>query len=813
MSLERYTQKRRFDQTSEPSGRKGSKEDGRAFCVQRHDATRLHYDLRLEVDGVLKSWAVPKGPSLDPQVKQLAVHVEDHPMDYGSFEGNIPAGNYGAGSVMLWDTGTYELIGNETSAEQLKRGDFKFHLNGEKLRGDFALVRMKDRKTGKDGNEWLLLKKKDEFVQSPYEVDQFAWSVKTGRSQEEIALDIPVKMKKMPSSISPMLATLSGTVPAGPEWVYEIKWDGIRGMVFLEGDQVKLIGRKGNEITQQYPELMRIDESLRARSAILDGEIVVLDEKGRPRFELLQPRISAVESRKINHHVKTRPAVYFAFDLLYLDGRDLRGLPLRERQSRLQAILHPGTTYRISEQFPGNGEELLQATRQNGLEGIVAKRTDSFYESKRSQDWVKIKAVREQDFQICGFTTEGNRDLFSGLLLCVEDGASLRYVGNVGTGFDQSKMAQIYKMLSQRIVTQPPVKLTIKRKLPVTWVQPDLVARIQFLEWTEDGHLRAPVFVALEKKETVSSRKDLLPLEKEEVTLKVERRSIRLTHLNKVFYPAEGFTKRDVLNYYDAVADLLIPHWKDRPLSLRRYPDGITSGGFFQKNVEHLPDWIRTAEVQEGEDKVWRAIGDGRAQLLYFTQLGCIDQNPWMSCVESVEHPDFLLIDLDPHECSYDKIIEAAHVVRKKLESVELTGYPKTTGGDGMHIYVPLEPVYTYDQTRAFAEILARMCAAERPDLFTTPRSVARRVKDRVYFDFIQNGQGKTISAPYVLRAYPGAPVATPLEWSEVRSGLKPQQFHLKNAMARFDRVGDLFADVLTNRQRLEDALSKIKIG
>lgn len=823
MALEKYKQKRLFEKTPEPEGALGKSSSGRTYCIQRHDATRLHYDLRLEVGGTLKSWAVPKGPSLDPAIKQLAVHVEDHPLEYGSFEGNIPKGNYGGGSVMLWDAGTYDLLGDATDEEQLARGDFKFHLHGEKLRGDFALVRMKDRKTGKDGNEWLLIKKKDEFVQSPYDIDQHAWSVKTGRTQKEIEMELPARdQMKMPESIVPMLATLSPEVPTGSDWLYEIKWDGIRAMTFVKDGRTRIAGRKGNDITVSYPELASLHDSIAARSAIIDGEVTVLDEKGKPSFNRIQPRIMAVDAGAIAKHLVSRPAVFFAFDLLYLDGRDLRGVPLQLRKDRLRSILRPGPAMRLSEHFEGNGEGLLEAARQQGLEGIVAKRADSFYDSKRSRDWIKVKAVSEQDFLICGFTTEGKRDYFSSLLLCVWDKGRLRYCGNVGTGFDNTMMKQLFDLLSARIVKSPPAEDTIKLAQPIKWVRPDLVANIKFLEWTGDGRLRAPVFVGLRNdvdpsevvRETAVApvKTDLLPAGQDEATITVEGRMMRIKNLRKVFYPTEGYTKRDVINYYDAVAGLLLPYLKDRPLSLRRYPDGIAGEAFFQKNAENLPDWIRTATVKEGDEPALRVIGDNRAQLVYLAQLGCIDQNPWMSRLDSLENPDFMLIDLDPQECSFEKIIEAAHIVRRKLEAVGLTGYPKTTGGDGMHIYVPLEPVYTYEQTKSFAEIIARLCAAEKPDLFTTPRAVSRRIKDRVYFDYLQNGRGKTISAPYVLRAYEGAPVATPLEWNEVKPGLHPQQFHLRNAVARFERVGDLFAGVLTNPQRLEDALDQVAL-
>lgn len=818
MALERYREKRKFERTPEPPGQEVA-EAGRVFCIQRHDASRLHYDLRLEVGGTLKSWAVPKGPSLDPAVKQLAVLVEDHPIEYASWEGNIPKGNYGAGSMMLWDTGHFEVLGGDAPEKQLERGDFKFRLHGEKARGEFALVRMKDRKTGGESKDWLLIKKKDAFARPGYDIEDHAWSVKTARTQHEIEQDLaPLPESPMPSKIEPMLAHLAHEIPRGEGWLYEIKWDGVRAMAFLAGE-LRFAGRKGNDISAQYPELQAIGAQIGARSAILDGEIAVLDDKGRPSFERIQPRIMASGTSAIATLARSRPAVFFAFDLLYLDGRDLRGLPLEERKRRLRSIATESAFLRISESFD-DGAALLAAATKQGLEGIVAKRAGSFYESRRSPDWVKVKAVTEGEFVICGFT-KGEREFFGALLLGVHDGGRLRFAGNVGTGFDRALMKKIHEMLRKLAAAKSPFSETVKLPQPITWVRPELAATVKFLEWTEEGRLRAPVFVGLrgdvdpaecvrDRTASAEAKRELIAEGPDQAAVEIEGQTFTIRNLKKIFYPAQGYTKRDVVNYYDAAASWLLPHWRDRPLSLRRFPDGIAKEGFFQKNAEGLPDWIRTATIRDGDEAAARVVGDNRAQLVYLAQLGCIDQNPWMSRIESLDQPDFILVDLDAQECSYDLVVEAAHVVRKKLEALGLTGYPKTTGGDGMHVYIPLEPEYLYEQTKSFAEILARLCAAERPDLFTTPRAVSKRRKDRVYFDYLQNGRGKTISAPYVLRAYDGAPVATPLDWTEVKPGLTPKQFHIRNALERFRRTGDLFAGVLTRKQRLEPALEKL---
>ncbi len=831
MALEPYARKRRFDSTPEPAGGDFSAAGSSVFCVQRHHARRLHYDLRIEVGGTLKSWAVPQGPTLDPSVKRLAVMVEDHPLEYASFEGTIPKGNYGAGSMMLWDRGRVEVLGEMPAEDQLARGDFKFALHGEKVRGQFALVRMKTDK----GNEWLLLKKKDEAAQAGWDIERHAWSVLTGRTQDEIAHNLPPRREvaappgaveaPMPDTVAPMLASLAEQAPVSGGWIYEVKWDGVRALCHLRDGASRFFGRKGPEITRQYPELEVVARQLDATTAILDGEIAAIDENGRPSFGHIQPRIMASGAHAIAQLARSRPVVFFVFDLLYWNGYDLRNTPLAGRRRLLESILRPAGPVKLSENFRTDPRELLAAVRAQGMEGIVAKLETGVYRSGRSRDWLKIKATREQDFVICGYT-EGERDFFGALVLGAYDGGALVFTGSVGTGFDRKLMRKIRERLDALRTDPRPFAEEPALAQPATWTKPELVCTVRYLEWTHEKRLRAPVFVGLRddvdprecrldpEAESPPVRPPLFPPDKDQAAVTVDGHRFLVRNLSKVFYPDEGYTKRDVLEYYDAVADLLIPHWKDRPLSLRRYPDGIAKEGFFQKNAAEskLPPWVRTQTIlaEDGKERL-QVIGDGRAALLYLANLGCIDQNPWMSRVDSLDHPDFLLIDLDPHECGFDKIVEAALFLRRKLDLLELEGYPKTTGGDGMHIYVPLEPVYTYDQTRAFTEILARLAASERPDLFTVPRAVGRRESGKVYFDYVQNARGKTISAPYVLRANPRAPVATPLAWSEVQAGLDPHLFHIRNAMARFAANGDLFAPVLTKPQRLEPALERLE--
>jgi bifunctional non-homologous end joining protein LigD len=825
MSLKRYSEKRHFDRTPEPAPAAAPPGTGgpRQYCVQRHSATRLHYDLRLESGGALKSWAVPKGPTLDPGEKRLAMMVEDHPIEYGGFEGVIPKGNYGAGSVMLWDRGTYELLGDASAEEQLARGDFKFRIHGEKISGEFALVKIKRGK----GNEWLLLKKKDSAAQPGWNPEDHAVSVLTGRTQEEIARGLdPVRVspkKKsaaaLPANIAPMLAQIGrGEPPETGDWLYEVKWDGVRAICYIQDGKVRMISRNGNVIDRQYPELSILPHHVRAENAILDGEIAALNERGVPSFELLQRRINVSDAGSIATLAKHHPVVLYLFDLLYLDGRDLRGLPLTERKRLLKEILETNDVVRYSEHFT-DGRALFEAAKQQGVEGIIGKRASSFYESRRTGDWVKYKIHTTDSFVLCGFT-EGERDHFGALVLGIYDQGKLKWAGNVGTGFDRKTMKAVYEKLAPLATDKCP--LEPDKNLPkknVTWVRPELVCEIEFANWTEDGRLRAPVWKGfrpdIDPSEVVRSNGEdpamkhapLLDSSLAEANLTIDGHRLKFTNLNKIFYPKDGYRKRDLLNYYDAVAPLILPHLKDRPLSLKRYPNGIDKPFFFQKEVAaSFPKWLST----DMADGIRYVIGENRATLLFLVNLGCIDHNPWMSRIGSLEHPDYMLIDLDPQECGYEKIVEAALLVRKKLDRAELESFPKTTGGDGMHIFVPLEPRYSYDQVRSFAELLATMAVHERPDLFTTPRAVAKREKGKVYFDWMQIGEGKTISAPYAVRAYEGAPVATPLAWHEVTPRLRPEQFHIGNAMARFDRVGDLFEGVLKRPHRLEDALERL---
>lgn len=698
--------------------------------------------------------------------------------------------------------------------------------------GEFALVRTKRVKGKKE--DWLLIKKKDFAVRPGWDPESDIRSVLQAPADPS-AIEGTVKAA-MPTSLEPMLATLTDpdALPSGSGWLFEVKWDGYRALCFIAEKKIRMLSRRGNPMEKQFSEVAKaLLECVNADSALIDGEVVALDENGVPSFQLLQNRTGFHKSAAVKD--ASSSLSFYAFDLLYLNGYDLRGAALIDRRQLLKTILLPSEVVRYSDHFAGKGQELMAAVREKGMEGIVAKQAQSKYESRRSGQWLKIKVASQQDFVICGFIL-GEREPFGSLVLGYYKDKKLVYAGNVGSGFNQASLKSTYEAM-EPLITSKAVLSDVPREIgKVAWVKPELVCVVKFNAWTADERLRAPVFQGMRadaepkdvvreiadqpaasaatepETKTTLKKEPLLPAGQTEASLTVQGRQLKFTNLKKVFYPADGYTKGDLINYYAAVADLLVPHLAGRPLSLKRYPDGIEKEFFFQKAAAaSFPDWLHTEEIATSEDSTTRfVICDDKASLLYLANLGCIDQNPWMSRVGSLDEPDFILIDLDPYHCGYDQIMEAAQLVKRKLDLIGLQGYPKTTGGDGMHVYVPVTPGYSYEHTRNFAQILSHLVVAERPELFTTPRNVAARQKGKVYFDWMQNAEGKTISAPYVLRAYPGAPVATPLSWDEVKPGLKPQQFHIGNVLRRFERVGDLFAGVLRKPQEMEKALEKI---
>jgi bifunctional non-homologous end joining protein LigD len=855
--LEEYQRKRRFDRTPEPSGKELRKEGASTFVVQKHAARRLHYDFRLEINGTLKSWAVPKGPSLNPIDKRLAVQTEDHPLEYATFEGKIPEGSYGAGTVMVWDRGTFSIVGGLSASEQIGRGEIKFELNGEKLRGSFALVKLR---RSEKGNEWLMIKHRDAADDPAWNIDEHDGSVLTGRVLEEIAQELPPKRgaspiqpdevhgafrSAMPSRVQPMLATLSEHPFSDPGWLFEIKWDGVRALAWTENGALTLRSRTGLEITGRYPELASLPQAFTARQAILDGEIVALDAFGRSDFERLQERMHVRAPGQ--NLVLQVPVVYFAFDLLYCDGYDLREAPLLERKQLLRRLLRESQRFRYSDHQLESGKELFEQAKEMELEGIVGKRIDSPYVSGRSAHWLKLKAKKTLDAVVGGWTESRSAARpFGALLLGLYQGKKLRFIGHVGTGFDAKKLEKLSRMLKELAAPACPFDTTPETNEKPFWVSPSLVARVEFGGWTQEHSLRHPVFLALRHgtrptecrwedagesevapaqpapaqppqvvgrvlSTTAQIEAELFKGRSEAVTIELDGKRFRLSNLSKVYFPESGYTKRNLLAYYYNIADHILPFLRDRPLVLRRYPDGIRGQAFFQKDLrEGVPEWFTTVPIDSEErgKEIHYAIANDRASLLFLTGLSCIDHNPWSSRYTDLEHPDYFFFDLDPSEgTDFSVVVTIAKALHERLEELRLASFLKTSGATGVHLYVPLEPVYTYEQLRTFAEIVARMVAAEHPNLITNERSVARRPPGRVLIDVTQNALGRPLAAPYAVRAFPGAPVSTPILPRELRPGLRPEALNMQTLPARLKKKGDLWGDFWKRRQRLETAI------
>jgi len=855
--LEEYRRKRRFDLTPEPSGKDAHATSENTFVVQKHAARRLHYDFRLAINGTLKSWAVPKGPSLSSADKRLAVQTEDHPLEYGGFEGKIPEGSYGAGTVMVWDRGTFNVEGTLDARKQLEREEIKFNLNGEKLRGSFVLVKLRH---SEKGNEWLMMKHKDAAEDSAWNIEEHDGSVLTGRTLEEIKEELPPKRKaspiraaelqgarkcSMPSRVEPMLATLTDRPFSDPNWLFEIKWDGVRALARIENDALTLRSRTGVDMDKRYPELASLPDALAARQAILDGEIVALDTLGHSDFELLQERMHV---RAPSESLLSRvPVVYFAFDLLYCDGYDLRETPLLDRKQLLRRLLRTSEQFRYSDHQLEHGKELFGLAEQNGLEGIVAKRADSPYVGDRSPYWVKLKITKTVDAVVGGWSAPRSAALpFGSLLLGLYQGKKLRFIGHVGSGFDAKKLKEVTSKLKELAAPACPFDTVPETNERPSWVSPVLVARVKFSGWTQEHSLRHPVFLALREdarpmdcqleNEAASAadptavrasefvgrvlntraqiEAELFKGRSETVTIELDGKRLRLSNLNKVYFPESGYTKRNLLAYYYRMADFVLPFLGDRPLVLRRYPDGIKGQAFFQKDLrEGIPEWFTTMPLDSEKrgEEIHYATANDRASLLFLTGLGCIDHNPWSSRYADLEHPDYFFFDLDPSEgTDFSVVVTIARVLHEKLEELRLVSFLKTSGATGIHLYIPVEPVYTYEQLRTFAEIVARTVTAEHSNLVTNERSVARRPAGRVLIDVQQNALGRPLAAPYAVRAFPQAPVSAPLLPRELRPGLRPASLNIKTVFARLKEKGDLWGDFWERRQRLENAIESL---
>lgn len=868
MGLSKYRQKRDFRRSPEPTGGR-SRQDALRFVIQKHDASHLHYDFRLELDGVLKSWAVPKGPSTDPGVKRLAMMVEDHPYDYRKFEGVIPSG-YGAGTVMVWDEGTYQaedgdLNGKKTMERELRRqlrsGKLKFRLHGKKLKGTWALVKAPAR----GENAWLLMKITDRFA-SKKDVLKKNRSVLSGKELEEIEKEperywkskprnedaekndreLRSVLEKAPSKkfsvkLKPMLATLVERPPDDSGWQYEVKWDGYRALAFLNKGKARLVSRNQKSFDKKFYPLPEDLKKL-GLDAVLDGEIVVVNEQGISDFGALQGWRSEADGE----------LRYYVFDILWLGGRDLTALPLFERRQVLQRVLAETEAIRFSESFRDSAEKFLEVARQLGLEGIIAKKENSVYRSgERSRDWLKIKAVLRQEVIIGGYTkNESSAKPFSSLLVGVMEEGGLLYTGKVGTGFTEQAQKDILKRAKKHVVKRSPFieepdvnKPSRFRpdppKATATWLKPALVCEVTFTEMTADGVMRHPSFIGLREdkrpgdvvhekpekkavknhqakkllaKTSKRERKTLLNPSEDTQVRRMNGHELKFNNLGKVFWPKEKYTKRDLINYYYQVAPYMIPYLKNRPQSMNRFPNGITGKSFYQKDVTgKAPSWVETYKYHsesDGRDKHF-LVCSNEASLLYMASLGCIEINPWSSRVDEPDKPDWCIIDLDPDQNTFEQVVEAARITRMILDDLGVPVYCKTSGSTGLHLYIPLAAKYSYTQSKEFARVIATMVHRELPRFTSIERAVKNR-HGKMYIDFLQNRPQATVAAPYSVRPKPGATVSMPLHWDEVRKGLKISDFTIKNAVARLKETGDLFSPVIGKGISLDKILKKL---
>jgi bifunctional non-homologous end joining protein LigD len=823
--LETYRAKRDPARTPEPFG--GRRAAGsRLFVVQKHAARRLHYDLRLEMDGVLKSWAVPKGPSVRHGEKRLAVHVEDHPVEYGDFEGAIPRDNYGAGSVIVWDQGWYRLVKGDDPVRELERGKIEFELYGLKLRGRWTLARMGGRRS-EGGKDWLLLKAPDAHADRDEPVERAPESIFSGLTVEEIgreadkraALDALLASLAAPAGeVSGrrqglMLATLVDAPPAGAEWLHEIKYDGIRVLAERVDDTVTLYGRSGDAITTRYPEIARALRALPVPRFVIDGEIVALAEDGRPSFQRLQARMHLTREADIDAARAAVPVTGFFFDCLAAQGRDLRRLPLVDRKRCLALLVPPRGVVRLCEHVAGGGPAFFEAVGDLGLEGIVAKRAAARYASGRSRDWLKVKAQKRGDFVVGGYTApQGSRGHFGALHLGLHDDTGLVYVSKVGTGFDDKTLAAIARQMAPLARATSPFAAGAPTGREHHWVEPRLVAQVRYTDWTTDGGIRHPAFLRLredvrpedcrrERPPQITAAPPSAPAAPPPAAARPAPQMVTITNPRKVFWPAEGYTKSDLVTYYETVAPHLLPYLRDRPLVLTRYPDGIAGKSFFQKDApDFAPAWIRTERIysQDTQRDIHYFVVDDVESLRYVANMGTIPLHFWGARMPHLDRPDWLILDLDPKGAPFADVVAVARALRKILDGLDLPSHVKTSGATGLHILVPMGARYTHEETRTFARLLATLGVEAVGRIATIARPIHAR-GGKVYVDFGQNGHGRTIVAPYSVRPLPGAPVSCPLRWEEVTPKLDPARFTIQTAPARFAKMRDPLAPVLTH--------------
>jgi len=835
-SLGAYRAKRSADRSPEPVGTV-STVPGRLFVVHKHAARQLHFDLRLEMDGVLRSWAVPKGPSYDMSDKRLAVKVEDHPLEYGDFEGIIPKGNYGAGGVIVWDRG--EWVPLEDPREGLEKGKLLFELRGYKLHGKWTLVKIK-----KSEKDWLLIKERDAWVKQPG--DQFSEaSVLSGLTVDELkagaspatklreALDDAEapRTRVDPKSVDVMLAEPAEEAFTREGWLFELKLDGYRLLASKSHGEALLLTRNGNDYTGAFPEVARAIKAVPVEECLIDGEVVVLDSEGKPSFALLQQRGRLTSPIDVKRAAVELPATFFAFDLLAFEDFDLRPLPLARRKDLLRNTLSALGPVRFLDHIEREGEALLQQVSAMGLEGIIAKKSDAPYRGGRSSQWIKIKAELTADFVIVGFTKpKGSRGSLGALQLADFVDGALVYAGRVGTGFSESQLREVLALLQPITRRDPPcfgpIVAPANEPLPTeqipdtsntTWTEPTHVCEVRFREWTPDGLLRHSAFLRLrdDKRPHDCERQGRIapvpagvsgaPAAAEDARLDPGQsvnlparpkapvqKTITFSNLSKIFWRAERYTKGDLIAYYRAASRWILPYLRNRPLVMTRFPDGIEGKSFYQKDApEFAPEWIRTTSIwsEETQRDIRYFVCDDEESLLYVANLGSIPLHIWASRVGSLELPDWCVIDLDPKEAPFSGVVRTAQTLHRICDSIGLANYVKTTGKTGLHILLPLGRQLTYAQSRTLGELLARVVIRELRDIATITRHVTKR-GDKVYLDYLQNRHGQLIVAPFSVRPLPGATVSMPLMWDEVTDSLDPKAMTIRTAIDRMERLG-----------------------
>jgi bifunctional non-homologous end joining protein LigD len=825
--LATYREKRKADSTPEPFG--GGTAPASRFVVQLHAATRRHYDFRLEHDGVLVSWAVPKGPSLDPADKRLALHVEDHPVDYIYFEGSIPEGNYGAGAVIVWDRGRFEAVKDFNAG--LESGKLLFDLFGYKLRGRFTLVKTKRSRIAAKAaptKEWLLIKERDNCVRTGEAAHPPDDSVLSGRTVEQIAAgeDVAAALAKQCAKarakkanvpfneVRPMLAT-PGEAFSHRDWVFEIKYDGYRLLAGKERGQVRLLSRNTHDFTTVFPEIADVLEALPHEHFLIDGEIVVHDAEGLPSFAGLQQRGRLTRELDIGRAAVQLPATLYAFDLLLFGDYDLRSLPLLERKRLLVELLPSVGPIRVSEHIASEGKAMFEKLGSMGLEGIVAKRAASTYVGKRSPDWIKVSARSSDDFAVVGYTPpDKGRTGFGALLLAQRGADGWTYAGRVGGGFDDATL----KALGERLAVAPKgaEPQGAEDEKGARWIAPLLVVEVRFKERSTNGRLRQPTFLRIrtdKNPEDCWLPGEAKPLPEAPQANAKSAPTVRITNPDKVFWPKEGYTKGDLIAYYRAVAPYLLPYLRDRPLVLTRYPDGIEGKSFFQKDApDYAPDWIRLETLwSEGSERDIRYfIIDSEEGLAYIANMAAIPLHVWSSRTTSLQHPDWCILDLDPKGAPFAHVVEVARAIHKLCTAIELPHFIKTSGSTGLHVLIPLAARCTHEQSRSFAELLANCVVKELPEIATVARQLDAR-EGKVYVDYLQNGHGRLLVEPYSVRPVPGATVSMPLNWSQVTGRLDMHKYDIRTAPPLLAKQkSDPFAGLFTEIADLPQSLARL---